>query len=130
MANQPVIIKSNKYGLIVILDAKLSWEELKKEVAEKFSSSAKFFGEVQMAVCFQGRDLSLEEEMELVEVISANCQIQIVSIIDGNEALETQMQKAVEEREENPTDLGWIQKESLVYLSSELTLIPFSICYS
>ena len=66
MANQPVIIKSNKYGLIVILDAKLSWEELKKEVAEKFSSSAKFFGEVQMAVCFQGRDLSLEEEMELV----------------------------------------------------------------
>ena len=56
MANQPVIIKSNKYGLIVILDAKLSWEELKKEVAEKFSSSAKFFGEVQMAVCFQGRD--------------------------------------------------------------------------
>ena len=109
MANQPVIIKSNKYGLIVILDAKLSWEELKKEVAEKFSSSAKFFGEVQMAVCFQGRDLSLEEEMELVEVISANCQIQIVSIIDGNEALETQMQKAVEEREENPTDLMNLQ---------------------
>ena len=92
MANQPVIIKSNKYGLIVILDAKLSWEELKKEVAEKFSSSAKFFGEVQM-----------------VEVISANCQIQIVSIIDGNEALETQMQKAVEEREENPTDLMNLQ---------------------
>ena len=30
MANQPVIIKSNKYGLIVILDSKLSFEDLKK----------------------------------------------------------------------------------------------------
>ena len=29
MANQPVIIKSNKYGLIVILDAELGFEELK-----------------------------------------------------------------------------------------------------
>ena len=109
MANQPVIIKSNKYGLIVILDAKLSWEELKKEVAEKFRSSAKFFGEVQMAVCFQGRELTLEEEMELVEVITAGCQIQIVSIIDGNEELEARMHKAVEEREEKPADLMNLQ---------------------
>ena len=85
MANQPVIIKSNKYGLIVILDAELSMEKLKEEVAEKFRSSAKFFGEAQMAVCFQGRGLSLEEEMELVETISGNCQIRIVSIIDENE---------------------------------------------
>lgn len=109
MANQPVIIKSNKYGLIVILDAKLSLEELKKEVAEKFSASAKFFGEVQMAVCFQGRELTLPEEMELVEVISANCQIQVVSIIDGDETLETKMQKAVEERDEDPADLMNLQ---------------------
>ena len=109
MANQPVIIKSNKYGLIVILDAQLSLEELKEKVGEKFQYSAKFFGEAQMAVCFQGRKLSLVEEMELVEVITTNCQIQIVSIIDENEDLETKMQKALEEREEKPSDLMNLQ---------------------
>ena len=82
MANQPVVIKSNKYGLIVILDVKLPFEELKKEVAAKFSASARFFGDAQKAVCFQGRELTLDEEMELAEVMSENCQIQIVSILD------------------------------------------------
>lgn len=109
MANQPVIIKSNKYGLIVILDAELSMEKLKEEVAEKFRSSAKFFGEAQMAVCFQGRELTLDEEMDLVEAISGSCQVQIVSIIDENEELEAQMQKAVEGREEKPADLMNLQ---------------------
>ena len=54
MSNQSVIIKSNRYGLIVILDEKPDWETIKKEVAEKFSASAKFFGNAQMALCFQG----------------------------------------------------------------------------
>ena len=55
MSNQSVIIKSNRYGLIVILDEKPDWETIKKEVAEKFSASANFFGNAQMALCFQGR---------------------------------------------------------------------------
>ena len=62
-----------------------------------------------MAVCFQGRGLSLEEEMELVETISGNCQIRIVSIIDENEELEAQMQRALEEKEKKPADLMNLQ---------------------
>ena len=73
MSNQSVIIKSNRYGLIVILDGQPDWETIKKEVAEKFSASAKFFGNAQMALCFQGRELSAQEEQELVEVISQSC---------------------------------------------------------
>lgn len=109
MANQPVIIKSNKYGLIVILDQKLPFEDLKQEVANKFRSSAKFFGEALMAVCFQGRKLTLEEEMLLADAISQNCQIQIVSIIDENPDLEEKMQKAVEQKEAEPEDLMNLQ---------------------
>ena len=69
MSNQSVIIKSNRYGLIVILDEKPDWETIKKEVAEKFSASAKFFGNAQMALCFQGRTLSMAEEQERLESI-------------------------------------------------------------
>jgi septum site-determining protein MinC len=100
MANQAVIIKSNKYGLIVILDSELEFGALKKEVTEKFSSSAKFFGEAQMSICFQGRKLSLDEEMELVDTISHSCKIQIVSIVDENELTEKAMRQATAKQQE------------------------------
>jgi len=99
MANQPVIIKSNKYGLIVILDSELEFAALKQEVAEKFRSSAKFFGEAQMAICFQGRKLSLDEEIELIETISSNCKVQIVSIVDEDETTENTMKQAIEKQQ-------------------------------
>lgn len=109
MANQPVIIKSNKYGLIVILDSKLPFEKLKEEVADKFQSSAKFFGDAQMAVCFQGRTLSPDEQFALVDTISQSCQIQIVSIVDENKELEARMEQAIKEKEEEPDDLMNLQ---------------------
>ena len=100
MSNQSVVIKSNRHGLIVVLDEKTDWETLKKDVAEKFRSSAKFFGSVQMALCFQGRKLSFEEELELSDIISENCQIQIACIVDENEATETAMKQALERQKQ------------------------------
>ena len=97
MSNQSVIIKSNRYGLIVILDGQPDWETIKKEVAEKFSASAKFFGNAQMALCFQGRELSAQEEQELVEVIGQSCQIQVVCLVDENQLTEQNMKQAVEQ---------------------------------
>lgn len=100
MPNQPVIIKSNKYGLLVILDETLDYEKLKNEVAEKFRSSAKFFKDAQMAICFQGRKLSQEEELELVQVITDNCQIQVVCLVDEDKTREKAMQQAIEKNRE------------------------------
>ena len=100
MSNQSVVIKSNKHGLIVVLDEKTDWETLKRDVAEKFRTSAKFFGNAQMALCFQGRKLSLDEELELTETISASCQIQVVCIVDENEATEAAMRRAMERQQE------------------------------
>ena len=100
MEKQPVIIKNNKYGLIVILDGDLEFEALQEKVAEKFRASAKFFGETQIALCFQGRTLSQEEEMALVETITGNCRLQVISIVDEDETTEQAMKKAVETQAE------------------------------
>lgn len=100
MANQPVIIKSNKYGLLVLLDETLEYEKLKREVAEKFSASAKFFKDAQMAICFQGRTLSQAEELELVHVIEENCQIQVVCLVDEDPGREKAMKDAVDRSRE------------------------------
>ena len=107
MSNQSDIIKSNRYGLNVVLDEQPDWDTIKKEVAEKFSASAKFFGNAQMALCFQGRSLSTAEEEELVEVIEASCQIQVVCLVDENQVTEQTMKQAVERqtgRAEAPED--------------------------
>jgi len=100
MEKQPVIIKNNKYGLIVILDGDLEFGALQEKVAEKFRASAKFFGETQIALCFQGRKLSQEEEMALVETITGNCRLQVISIVDDDETTEQAMKKAVETQAE------------------------------
>ena len=47
---QPVVIKANNFGLMIILDPDLNFEELLKAVGEKFKESAKFFGSADMAV--------------------------------------------------------------------------------
>lgn len=47
MNTNSVIIKCNKYGLIVILDENLPFEELIKDVEDKFKESGKIFQKCQ-----------------------------------------------------------------------------------
>jgi septum site-determining protein MinC len=83
-----VIIKSNKYGISVLLDKDLPFEELKADVARKFQESAKFFGEAQMAVSFEERDLSDEEQKELIDLSTENTKMKILCIVDMDEEKE------------------------------------------
>ena len=79
-----VIIKSNAYGLILMLDPDISFEQLLTDTAEKFKEAKKFFHNAKMALTFQGRELSSGEEKELVRVISENAGMHIVCLVDEN----------------------------------------------
>ncbi len=82
MRTTSVIIKSNAYGLQLILDPDLPFEELKEAVADKFRDAAKFFRGAQMALTFHGRELTTEEEVALITVIMNCTTIDIVCIVD------------------------------------------------
>ena len=58
MKRNSVIIKSNKYGLMVILDDKMPFQELLLDIADKFQESANFFKNAKMAITFRGRTLN------------------------------------------------------------------------
>ena len=60
--NNSVIIKGNNYGIIVVLSPDISFEELKEQVTEKFRESSKFFKKAKMAISFEGRTLSNDEQ--------------------------------------------------------------------
>ena len=64
-----VMIKGTKSGIILVLDEKKDWESLKKDIAEKFKISSDFLGDAQKAIAFQGRELSLEEQEEILDII-------------------------------------------------------------
>ena len=50
--SQSVTIKSNKYGINLILDADMPFADLIKAVVEKFKASANFFKNAKLAISF------------------------------------------------------------------------------
>ena len=81
---QPVVIKANNFGLLIILDPNLEFEALLKAVGEKFKESAKFFNDADMAIAFEGRKLTLEEEEKIIDTITSNSSINIICTIDND----------------------------------------------
>lgn len=96
--NNSVVIKGNKYGIVVILDATLDFEELKKNIAAKFFESSKFFGEAKMAISFEGRKLTIEEQREILDIIAENSSLQIVCVMDNDQEHEEKCKKTLEDK--------------------------------
>lgn len=88
-----VTIKANNFGLLIYLNPELPFEELKKEVGSKFQDSKDFFGSASMAVSFEERSLSLEEQEELVSEILNNSNLKISCIIDKDPVKEKRFQE-------------------------------------
>lgn len=92
-----VVIKGNKYGIIVMLDKDIPFEELLSNVTDKFKESSKFFGKVSMAVTFQGRELTIDEERQILDVISDNSDIDVMCVVDNNKRREEMFKEKLEQ---------------------------------
>lgn len=95
---EKVVIKGTKSGIILVLDANAPYEELKKGVAEKFEKSADFLGEAEKAIAFQGRELTDEQKIELIEIIQDHCKLSIICILEDDSKLEEAFQKTLEQK--------------------------------
>lgn len=84
--NNPVLIKGNKYGISLALNSELEFVELLKTIGQKFKESSKFFDtNQQVAISFEGRQLSTEEIQQILAVIHQNCSLDISYVIDNSE---------------------------------------------
>ncbi|MCI8991395.1 MAG: septum site-determining protein MinC [Eubacterium sp.] len=93
---EPVIIKSNKYGIQLILDNELPLEQLLLQVKEKFKQCEKFFQDAVVAISFSGRELSQEEQCQIIQTITDTIDITVSCIMDSDEVLEVKCRKALE----------------------------------
>lgn len=96
--NNPVIIKGNKYGIIVVLDTEMPFDELKEKIADKFRESSKFFDKAQMALSFEGRKLTNEEQREILNIIAEETELHVVCIIEDDPQTEEVFKKALDEK--------------------------------
>lgn len=112
--NNSVVIKGNKYGIVVVMDDTVPFDELKENLLDKFKSAAKFFDKANMAVSFEGRKLSPKEERECLDIISENSDLNIVCVIDNDKLREKYFKKAVEDKlEELSSHTGQFYKGTL-----------------
>lgn len=91
-----VIIKGLNNGIIVVLDADLDFEILKEKVTKKFKDSSKFLGNAQVALSFEGRELTNEQQLELVQIISEQSELKIVCLVVNDPDKEALFQKNIE----------------------------------
>lgn len=94
----PVMIKGNKYGFTLYLDPEMDFLELLSLVGTRFAQSGKFFsGDSQVAVRFEGKELSLEQQNQVINQIEENSNVHISYIMDDDEQNEANFREAVEE---------------------------------
>ena len=96
-----VIIKGSKSGITVFLDNEMPFEELLESVSDKFKNASKFFNNANMAISFDGRDLSAEEEKRILNVISDVSELNIVCVLDENNNIDEEALKLLLSNIEN-----------------------------
>ncbi len=96
--NNSVMIKGNKYGIIVVLSPDEEFEVLKQLTADKFRESSKFFENAKMAISFEGRKLTNEEQKEILDIIDENTEMQIVCVIEHDTDTEETFRKTLEQK--------------------------------
>ena len=98
MKKEPVMLKGNKAGIRIVLDDKLSFEELLTEVEQKFQSNADFLGDNRVVIAFDGRELSEQEEAVLLHAIQEHSRLQIACVIDEDKEREAIFEHSLQEK--------------------------------
>ena len=88
-----VVIKGSSNGITVVLDNGMPFEELLDNISEKFKNASKFFNNANMAISFNGRDLSSEEEKRILDIISEVSDINIVCVLDNDNEIKEVYEK-------------------------------------
>lgn len=90
-----VVIKGSKSGITVFLDKDMPFDELLKNVSDKFKNASKFFNNANMAIAFNGRTLLPDEEKKILDVISDVSELNIVCVLDENGDIDRICKEAV-----------------------------------
>ncbi|MDE7273234.1 MAG: septum site-determining protein MinC [Lachnospiraceae bacterium] len=80
-----VILKSFPNGISVIMDSAISFEDLLENIAVKFREADGFFKDASVAISLEGRELTEDQEREILDAITQNSRLNILCLIGKDE---------------------------------------------
>ena len=80
-----VILKSFPNGISVILDGTISFQELLADIGVKFREADGFFKDASVAISIEGRELTEEQEREILDAITQNSRLKILCLMGRDE---------------------------------------------
>lgn len=84
-----VILKGNRYGISIVLKKETEFEKILEDLAYRLENASQFFDcSKQLAVSFEGRNISNEELEQLLNVIEKKSKLNIQYVLDENSDLE------------------------------------------
>ena len=114
MRASSVVIKGTKSGIILVLDHTLDFNTLKVQIADKFCQSSDFLGSANIALSFEGRKLTEEQQKEILDIIHMNSQLNVVCIAETDYLKAKVLERSLEERlMELSTNTGQFYKGTL-----------------
>jgi len=94
-----VLIKSYNKGISIHLDPLADIEIIKEDLAKTFKDAANFYRDAKIVVSFEDRELDSQTERDLVNVITANCQVNIIAIAGKNKLVQQMITNALNQIE-------------------------------
>lgn len=91
-----VVIKSNKYGITLVLSKDVSFEQLIRDICTKFARSRDFFGNAAMVLTIEGRAVTAEESAVIIDAIQLNSDISILLVEEKQEIKDARMQGKID----------------------------------
>jgi len=86
---QAVVIKSKSYGIHLVLNPELDFDELIRAVILKFQEAGDFFKNAKVGISFEGYRLTAKQEYELISAIEEYTDIKVLCIMEEERVRET-----------------------------------------
>lgn len=90
------VIKSFQNGINLRLNPDVPFEQLLQDIAAKFKESRAFFGNANVALSLEGRTLSPDEEMDIIETINQNSDLSILCIVGKDDIQSNNFIRAIQ----------------------------------
>lgn len=95
---EPVVIKSYQLnGLKLVMDSSVPFEDILRCLEERLKKSRKFFKDIPKGLMFEGRELSFEEQEEILDCIREHSDIHIVCIMEEDEEIQKRINEKIQE---------------------------------
>jgi septum site-determining protein MinC len=94
-----VVIKSYQNGISLFLNPEVTFEQILEEIRYKFSESRNFFGTARVALSLEGRKLSHNDELQILETIRKSSEVDVICLVGKDEETEKFFIKALQQVE-------------------------------